>query len=640
MKKIVYLLLLGLAGCQQEGVITEVPKDDWSVVANTAGQVKGQVNIKFKELPEDLQIVTTRSGVDTDNGQLNFVIRQLGGTRLERVFPHAGKFEARTRKAGLHLWYQVSFDENIPTAEAMKALSELPNVSIVEPIYKGKTESVSLPYNDPYLPRQWHLYNDGSNGMLAGADISILDAWEIEKGKPEVIVNVVDSKVDLNHEDLRDNLWKNPGEFNQNPWGDNDGNGYQGDWHGIGANPVTGVAEDDHGTHVAGILAAKNNNGVGICGVAGGDTPDNGVRFMCCPFNNGNPAASIKYGADHGAVICTNSWFIAGGSVAEVMQDAVNYFVKNAGIDENGNQTGPMRGGIVFGSAGNDGVEPESHYPASLDNVIAVAALDPAFKKSDYSNYAEWVDIAAPGGGNGYGWQMWSCARNNNYLELVGTSQATPVAAGVAALIVSKFAREGLTPYEVEYRLKRGVKPIDDYNPEYKGKIAVTDITSSSTAWLLIQGLISEYGEEEAKEILTDIYANAGDHLEESGSGPLKLVRAGEVAIGFGLRQQAVADKEKGLPVDYIDPEEGNFTLTETVAVVNKSEEKNAKAMEMAECIIKNGREELLKSYPIPLYEGESVPETEKSGNPKTFPEKLTVDLLKKHQELSESCKK
>ena len=145
---------------------------------------------------------------------------------------------------------------------------------------------------------------------------------------------------------------------------------------------------------------------------------------------------------------------------------------------------------------------------------------------------------------------------------------------------------------------------------------------------------------EEAKEILTDIYANAGDHLEESGSGPLKLVRAGEVSIGFGLRQQAVADKEKGLPVDYIDPEEGNFTLTESVAVVNKSEEKNAKAMEMAECIIKNGREELLKSYPIPLYEGESVPETEKSGNPKTFPEKLTVDLLKKHQELSESCKK
>lgn len=182
MKKIVYLLLLGLASCQQDDIITEVPKDDWSVIANTAGQIKGQVNIKFKELPKDLQIVTTRSGVDTDNGQLNSVIRQLGGTRLERVFPHAGKFEARTRKAGLHLWYQVSFDENIPTAEAMKALSGIPNVATVEPIYKGKTESVPLPYNDPYLPQQWHLYNNGSNGMLA-AGISVF--WKPGRLKKE-----------------------------------------------------------------------------------------------------------------------------------------------------------------------------------------------------------------------------------------------------------------------------------------------------------------------------------------------------------------------------------------------------------------------------------------------------------------------
>ena len=230
--------------------------------------------------------------------------------------------------------------------------------------------------------------------------------------------------------------------------------------------------------------------------------------------------------------------------------------------------------------------------------------------------------------------------KNSLYVALLTAVFGTLAAYGSAQIT----AQEGTLIVNTEQMEAENLdmpKSIKDLaNPEYKGKIAVTDITSSSTAWLLIQGLISEYGEEEAKEILTDIYANAGDHLEESGSGPLKLVRAGEVAIGFGLRQQAVADKEKGLPVDYIDPEEGNFTLTESVAVVNKSEEKNAKAMEMAECIIKNGREELLKSYPIPLYEGESVPETEKSGNPKTFPEKLTVDLLKKHQELSESCKK
>ena len=230
--------------------------------------------------------------------------------------------------------------------------------------------------------------------------------------------------------------------------------------------------------------------------------------------------------------------------------------------------------------------------------------------------------------------------KNSLYVALLTAVFGTLAAYG-SALITAQEGTLIVNTEQMEAENLDMPKSIKDLaNPEYKGKIAVTDITSSSTAWLLIQGLISEYGEEEAKEILTDIYANAGDHLEESGSGPLKLVRAGEVAIGFGLRQQAVADKEKGLPVDYIDPEEGNFTLTESVAVVNKSEEKNAKAMEMAECIIKNGREELLKSYPIPLYEGESVPETEKSGNPKTFPEKLTVDLLKKHQELSDSCKK
>lgn len=175
--------------------------------------------------------------------------------------------------------------------------------------------------------------------------------------------------------------------------------------------------------------------------------------------------------------------------------------------------------------------------------------------------------------------------------------------------------------------------------PEYAGMISVTDITSSSTAWLLIQALISEYGEDGTKEILTDIYKNAGDHIEESGSGPLKLVCAGEVAIGFGLRQQAVADKEEGLPIDYVDPEEGNFTLTESLAVVDKGDATNKKAMEMAECMIKNGREELLKYYPIPIYEGEKVDGEKVSGNPQVFSEKLTVDLLKKHQELSESCK-
>lgn len=176
-------------------------------------------------------------------------------------------------------------------------------------------------------------------------------------------------------------------------------------------------------------------------------------------------------------------------------------------------------------------------------------------------------------------------------------------------------------------------------NPIYKDQISVTDVKASSTAWLLIQGLVSAYGDDEAKQILSGIYKNAGPHIESSGSAPLKKVRAGEVAIGFGLRQQAVADKLKGLPIDYVDPTEGNFSLTESIAVVDKGDKTNPMAMEMAECIIKNARADLLKSYPNPVYEGESSDSVYKSKYPMTFKEKLSVDLLKKHQDLSEAAK-
>lgn len=176
-------------------------------------------------------------------------------------------------------------------------------------------------------------------------------------------------------------------------------------------------------------------------------------------------------------------------------------------------------------------------------------------------------------------------------------------------------------------------------DPQYKDMISVTDIKSSSTAWLLIQAIVSEYGEDGAKDVLKDIYANAGDNIEDSGSAPLKKVRAGEVAVGFGLRHQAVADKEEGLPIDYVDPTEGNFSLTESVAVLDKDNgEKAEKAMEMAQCIIEKGRSELQKTYPLAVYDGETDSDN-KSAYPKVFPEKLTVELLEKHQELSEASK-
>ena len=211
-------------------------------------------------------------------------------------------------------------------------------------------------------------------------------------------------------------------------------------------------------------------------------------------------------------------------------------------------------------------------------------------------------------------------------------SYCAPITAQEGAIILNtEMMKENNLPVPASIK--------DLANPEYAGMISVTDINSSSTAWLLIQALVSEYGEDGAKEVLTGIYANAGDHIEDSGSAPLKKARAGEVAIGFGLRHQAVADKASGLPIDFVDPAEGNFSLTESAAVVDKGTQSNPKAMEMAECIINNGRAELQATYPIPLYEGEAEDTENKSGNPRVFGETLTFELLKKHQELSDSCK-
>ncbi len=207
-----------------------------------------------------------------------------------------------------------------------------------------------------------------------------------------------------------------------------------------------------------------------------------------------------------------------------------------------------------------------------------------------------------------------------------------PITSQEGAIIINTALLE-------EYGLPTPTCLKDLTDPVYKDYLAVTDVASSSTAWLLMQALVSEYGEEEAQTILHDIYENAGDHVESSGSAPLKLCEAGEVAIGFGLRHQAVAAKAEGLPIDYVDPTEGNFSLTESVAVLDKGDATNPLAMAMAQCIIENGRAELQSYYPNALYEGESSDSANKSAYPKTFSEELTFELYEHHQEISEAAK-
>ncbi|MGX2961917.1 extracellular solute-binding protein [Peribacillus sp. JNUCC 23] len=208
----------------------------------------------------------------------------------------------------------------------------------------------------------------------------------------------------------------------------------------------------------------------------------------------------------------------------------------------------------------------------------------------------------------------------------------TPVLANTGSIFVNTevIKQKGLT-------MPTSIKDLT--KPEFQGLVSIPNILDSSTGWLLVQAVINQYGEEEGKAVLHDLIANSGPHLESSGSGPIKKVQAGEVAAGFGLRHQAVVAKESGLPIDYIDPIEGNFSLTESVAVVKKDDATTKLAMEMAEVIIKDARKNLITNYPVALYEGETVGANNKPAHSMKFEKPLTIELLEQHQQFFKSAK-
>jgi len=174
-------------------------------------------------------------------------------------------------------------------------------------------------------------------------------------------------------------------------------------------------------------------------------------------------------------------------------------------------------------------------------------------------------------------------------------------------------------------------------NPVYEGYISLGDLNSSSTGWLFVQALMDNYEVSEVQEILAGVIANAGPHLETSGSAPIVKTRSGEVAIGFGLRQQGLSAQSEGLPVEVINVSEGNYILTESVALLNK-ETINPKAIEIVEFIANNTREALMSVYPTPLYEDERASQ-EDLDRVKFYSESLTRELLDQHIVIFNSAK-
>lgn len=525
MKKITYYLLLIIAGiaivscAKDDEGITGTSNDDRFVFSvNENVVVQGLIHIK---LTEESEKAITRSETADGIPQLGIegidrAAQELGAIKIERTFGHGGKFEARHRAEGLHLWYDIYYDDSNSVTRAYNVLSEIKGVDVIEPAYqivslhtnniitreqaqeliaqKQQIQNADKPnyaptssFSDPYLNLQWHYQNDGSLGtaFTEGSDINLFPAWDITTGDPSVVVAVIDEGVDTTHPDL--NMWVNPN------YGSEDADyTYKGGINGWNfyTNTPAITPGSDHGTHVAGTIGAINNNGVGVAGIAGGNyaAGQEGVQIMSCQIFYGDYSASNKenafvYAADNGAVIAQNSWSYKYGAVTtlpEVDQTAIDYFIKYAGIDETGTQVGPIEGGIVIFAAGNDNREYNA-YPAAYEKVLAVAAMGPAFERASYSNYGTWVDVIAPGGNDPTFTidiqQVYSTFRVSagSYGYEQGTSMACPHVSGVAALLVSHYGinNKGISGNDIRMMIEKNTNDTYAYNTSstYSGKL-------------------------------------------------------------------------------------------------------------------------------------------------------------------------
>ena len=447
----------------------------------------------------------------------------------------AGKHNIKyLRKYGLDRWYCLEF-EGAALEKAASTMAGFGSVSRVQyntriacgenekaaPATETGSDAADLPFNDDRLVHQWHMINTGdktiASAAVEGADIGVKDVWERlgVGGDSEIVVAVFDGPIKYTHDDLAENIWTNPFEIAGNQIDDKeDDNGYIDDIHGWNFErdtckiDWTGAAETGHGTHVAGIVAAVNNNGTGVCGVAGGTGKGDGVKLMSCQIldggrsTNANAAAhAFIYAADNGAHIAQCSWGYQGGMYESDYEYyyyysieffAIQYFLDKDRWAENEERlnaklkarnlperTRIIDGPMVIFAAGNDGND-RSSYPGALMDCICVTGTGPDGMPGYYSNYGPGVNISAPGGdyylntSNSRGQVLSTCvseAGYGDYAYLGGTSMACPHVSGIAALGLAYAKKLGKTFTREEFTalLLSSVNDIDSrLNSGYK----------------------------------------------------------------------------------------------------------------------------------------------------------------------------
>ncbi len=354
----------------------------------------------------------------------------------------------------------VDLPRDLSVNEAVRAYEDSPDVAYAEPNFKVQPTVVP---NDPNYRDLWGLNNAGQTGGAPDADADAPEAWDTTTGSPDTVVGVIDEGIDVNHPDLRDNIWRNPGEVAGNRI-DDDNNGYVDDVNGYDfANDDATVYDpdlisgkgDEHGTHVAGTIAAVGNNGIGVAGF-NWDAQVASLKFLSAGGGHMSDAIeAINYAVAEGIDISNNSWGGAGRSRA--LEDAIRRADKAEHIFI-----------AAAGNGGQDGVGDDNDatpdYPASynLPNIVAVAATGDTDRLASFSNFgATSVDLAAPGV------NILSTLPNNRYGRYSGTSMATPHVAGVAALIESQQPGPA-GDAEIRSRLLRYV----DEKASLQGKVA------------------------------------------------------------------------------------------------------------------------------------------------------------------------
>ena len=466
--------------------------------------VEGVVRVKLQREIADRMIAaklplsvkgTNKKYVQTGVTPLDRVNQKVKAVSMTRVFPYAGQNEAKHKAFGLDLWYDVHYEASgMKLAQARNLFRSAEGVSYAQriPLYKpiggerfleispaavakAAKAASTMPFNDPLLNDQWHYNNDGHiAGTKVGADANVFKAWETGvTGSKDVVVAIIDGGFQVDHPDLKDNVWINTAELNGKPGVDDDGDGYVDDIYGYNfVINSSDINAHSHGTHVAGTVGATNNNGIGVCGVAGGSDGKGGVKMMVCQVFDSRASSSavadfgaaIVYAADRGASIAQCSW---GASVAgdedKSVTEAVNYFTKNGGGDK-------MNGGLCIFAAGNNGEEGD-YYPGCLDKVVAVGSMAPDGSVAYYSNRGKWVDVTAPGGleDNGQQYGVLSTLPNSTYGYNEGTSMACPHVSGIAALILSKYGNKQFSNETLRTLLTTSVNDLYTQNPEYEG---------------------------------------------------------------------------------------------------------------------------------------------------------------------------